>query len=299
MQINRLFEMIYILIEKRKISAKDLAARFEVSTRTVYRDIEILSGAGIPVYTTCGRGGGISILDNFILNKSVITEKEQEQILLALRNISVSNEINTDEIFSKLSSLFNKNCNDWIEIDFNYWSNNKDFEEKFLILKQSILENKTVTFIYNSAKKEKTERIVEPLKLIFKSQNWYLYGYCKTRNDKRFFKLTRIDRLNKTNISFQPYNIGKVCVDGYNEEKSNLVDIILKFDSQVAFRVYDEFENIIENSDGTLTVNAQMPENEWLYSYFLSFENHITVVSPENIRNKMKSIISLIKNNYI
>ncbi len=128
MQINRFFEIVYILLEKKSVTAQELAERFEVSTRTIYRDIELLSGAGIPIYTVQGKGGGISLLDNFVLDKAIITEEEQEQILLALSSLSETQQKDVGNIFSKLCGLFNKSGTDWIEIDFGYWNNNQAFK---------------------------------------------------------------------------------------------------------------------------------------------------------------------------
>lgn len=300
MQINRLFEIVYILLEKKNVTAQELAQRFEVSTRTVYRDIELLSGAGIPIYTVQGKGGGISLLDNFVLDKTTISEEEQEQILLALNSLSETQQKDVGNIFSRLCSLFNKSGTDWIEIDFGYWNNNIEFEEKFDILKQSVLKNKIIEFTYNSTKGEKTYRTVEPLKLIFKGQSWYLYAFCKMRNDNRFFKLTRITNIKLTEKSFIRKNTGRVCNKSYNDRTmKNYIDIVLRFNKSVSFRVYDEFEDITENADGSFTVKATLPENEWLYSYLLSFQNNVTILEPESIKNKMKSIISSINKNYI
>ncbi len=300
MQINRFFEIVYILLEKKSVTAQELAERFEVSTRTIYRDIELLSGAGIPIYTVQGKGGGISLLDNFVLDKAIITEEEQEQILLALSSLSETQQKDVGNIFSKLCGLFNKSGTDWIEIDFGYWNNNQAFEEKFLLLKKSILESRIIEFTYSSTKGEKTYRTVEPLKLIFKGQSWYLYGFCRMRNADRFFKLTRITDIKSTDKLFCRRNTGRVCNKSYDGDTiKKYIDVILKFENRMAFRVYDEFENIIENSDGSFTVKATLPENEWLYSYLLSFQNNVTVIEPEKLRNKMKNIVSLINKNYI
>lgn len=109
MQINRLFEIIYILLDKKTVTANELAKKFEVSSRTIYRDVEILSGAGIPIYTTKGKGGGISILDNFILDKSVISKEEQSAIITALTAMSVLPNVKKTGIADKMSLLFKSN----------------------------------------------------------------------------------------------------------------------------------------------------------------------------------------------
>ena len=138
MQINRLFEIIYILLDKKTVTANELAKKFEVSSRTIYRDVEILSGAGIPIYTTKGKGGGISILDNFILDKSVISKEEQSAIITALTAMSVLPNVEKTGIADKMSLLFKSNDSSWIDVDFSDWNvKQKNFFDK---IRDSIIE---------------------------------------------------------------------------------------------------------------------------------------------------------------
>lgn len=138
MQINRLFEIIYILLDKKTVTANELAKKFEVSSRTIYRDVEILSGAGIPIYTTKGKGGGISILDNFILDKSVISKEEQSAIITALTAMSVLPNVEKTGIADKMSLLFKSNDSSWIDVDFSDWNvEQKNFFNK---IRDSIIE---------------------------------------------------------------------------------------------------------------------------------------------------------------
>ena len=140
MQVNnRLFEIVYILMQKRKTTAKELADRFEVSTRTIYRDIETLSIANIPIYASKGKDGGIGLLDEYVLNKTILSEEEQNQILFALQGMKKVKGQDEKDILAKLSILFNKKINDWIKIDFSNWGNIQ--EERFDIIKSAILNN--------------------------------------------------------------------------------------------------------------------------------------------------------------
>ena len=130
MQINRLFEIVYILLDKNTTSAKELAEHFEVSTRTIYRDVDTLSKAGIPIYATQGKNGGIALLDNFVLNKTVISEDEQNNILFALKSFTATAYPEIEDTLSKLSSLFKKDNRNWIEVDFSNWGNENKSEDK-------------------------------------------------------------------------------------------------------------------------------------------------------------------------
>lgn len=139
MQINRLFKLACYLLVNGKTSAPELAEKFEVSTRTIYRDSDSISAAGIPIYTTQGKGGGISLLESFVLDKSLFSEKEKEQILMALQGIASVEGENTDELLSKLSALFQMEATDWIEVDFSGWNRNEADRDIFNEIKRLFL----------------------------------------------------------------------------------------------------------------------------------------------------------------
>ena len=194
MQVNnRLFEIVYILMQKKKTTAKELADRFEVSTRTIYRDIETLSTANIPIYASKGKDGGIGLLDEYVLNKTILSEEEQNQILFALQGMKKVKGQDEKDILEKLSILFNKKINDWIKIDFSNWGNIQ--EERFDIIKSAILNKQLVQFTYYNSNGEENNRIVEPLQICFKDKSWYLISYCKLKEDYRIFKIARIKEI--------------------------------------------------------------------------------------------------------
>ena len=287
MKENRYFQMVYLLLEKGSMTAPELADYFEVSVRTIYRDIDILSSAGIPVYATRGKGGGISIQDNFVLKKSILSEQEQTQILMALQGIRIVEDEYTRTLLSKLSSVFQKQNVNWLEIDFSSWTKSGAGKDNFQKLQSAIFKSKIVAFHYYSGKGEVIKRVVEPLKLVFKSTDWYLYGYCSTRNDFRFFKLTRIRNLEITNDEYVRSIPEQIFVE---EEKFEMetVKVLLLFDKSMSFRVYDKFDDeVTENQDGSLLVETVMPNNELLISHILSWGDKVEVISPQNIRIKV------------
>lgn len=287
MKENRYFQMVYLLLEKGSMTAPELADYFEVSVRTIYRDIDILSSAGIPVYATRGKGGGISIQDNFVLKKSILSEQVQTQILMALQGIRIVEDEYTRTLLSKLSSVFQKQNVNWLEIDFSSWTKSGAGKDNFQKLQSAIFKSKIVAFHYYSGKGEVIKRVVEPLKLVFKSTDWYLYGYCSTRNDFRFFKLTRIRNLEITNDEYVRSIPEQIFVE---EEKFEMetVKVMLLFDKSMSFRVYDKFDDeVTENQDGSLLVETVMPNNELLISHILSWGDKVEVISPQNIRIKV------------
>lgn len=197
----RLFQMVYYLMDKGNTTAPELAEKFEVSIRTIYRDIDILSSAGIPVYTTQGKGGGIFLPENFILNRSLISEEEQNQILAALQGLSGVDEKNNQALLKKLGSVFQKQTTNWLEIDFSDW--HPQNEEQFQILQKAIFQKTRLRFHYFSRGKLGSDRKVEPLKLVYKARDWYLYAYCCEKQAYRLFKLKRIKQLQQTTETFE------------------------------------------------------------------------------------------------
>lgn len=286
MQINRLFEIVYILFDKKTVTAKELAEHFEVSQRTIYRDIDTLSMGGIPIYTNKGKGGGISILPEYILNKSMLSDTEQNEILNALQSLKALKVPDVDSILNKIATIFNKNNNSWIDVDFSRWGSEEGEKEKFRILKDAIIEKKLMEFDYYSSYSEKSKRYVEPLKLVFKGQGWYVYAYCRDKSDFRMFKVTRIKNpiVHKETFSREiPQDILKNSDSAY---KKDLTSVILKIDASMAFRLFDEFSesDIEELVDGSFLVKVTIPMGDWIYGYIMSYGEFIEVLEPQAIR---------------
>lgn len=299
MQVNRLFEIIYILLEKNIVTAKELAEKFEVSQRTIYRDIETLSTSGIPVYMSKGKGGGISILPNFILNKAILTEEEKSEILSSVRAVNALsfNDSKPEKILKKLNNILGENDTDWIEVDFSNWGNSKREKETFNNLKSAILSKKVVKFDYSSGRGENISREVCPLKLYFKGQSWYMYGYCRIRNDYRFFKLRRIKDLYISEDIFNikaPKNIMKED-NIFNDE---FITLKMRISSKMAYRIYDEFEDFKRQDDGSFIVTIEYPKGEWLFSYISSFGEECEVLEPQEMRKEIKNKIKKMLLNY-
>lgn len=289
MQMKRLFEIVYILLQTDTITARVLAERFEVSQRTIYRDIEVLSMAGIPIYTNKGKGGGISLLPEFVLNKSLLTDAEQSEIISALQSLSALNMPSTEPVLDKLVTMFNKKNTNWIDVDFSHWGSDLNEKNKFDFLKQAIFLNKRVTFDYYSSYGQKSTRIVEPLKFLFKGQGWYLYGYCTLKEDYRMFKITRLKHLIVSEESFE-----RVCPENIWEGQDtttqvSLVTVIMKVEAHMAYRLFDEFasEDIKRHEDGSFITTMTMPETDWIYGYILSYGSSVEVLEPAYVREKL------------
>lgn len=294
---SRLFRIVYYLLQNGKATAPELAQKFEVSIRTIYRDIDSISSAGIPIYAMQGKGGGISILNDYTLDKSLFSEQEQEQMLTALQGMAATTEENSNELLTKLSGLFQINSTNWIEVDFSDWAHRTPQQDTFNIIKEAIFQKRVISFCYFSGKGNKEKRNVRPIRLVFKSKSWYLYSFCLLRNDYRFFKLTRIKELEMLSETFTqdftPTKIEKQI------QVENTVAVKLKFDRQAAFRVYDEFtDSITEDSQGNLYVQIDLPDNEVLYSYVMSFSDSVEIIEPQSIREQMKKRLQKMQEKY-
>ena len=192
MQISRLFRLLYLLLERERIPASELAQTLEVSVRTIYRDVQTLGEAGIPVYAERGRDGGIAILPTFRLNKSMLSAGEKQDMLSALQALA-STGASDRETFGKLNAFFGGQQADWVRIDFADWSGTRS--GMLPILKTAILNRQPLAFDYYNSGGDCAPREVCPIRLWFKSSAWYLLAYCMQRRALRTFKLTRIKRL--------------------------------------------------------------------------------------------------------
>ena len=296
MQVNnRLFEIVYILMQKRKTTAKELADRFEVSTRTIYRDIETLSTANIPIYASKGKDGGIGLLDEYVLNKTILSEEEQNQILFALQGMKKVKGQDEKDILEKLSILFNKKINDWIKIDFSNWGNIQ--EERFDIIKSAILNKQLVQFTYYNSNGEESKRTVEPLQIWFKDKSWYLVSYCKLKQDYRIFKIARIKEVKMLQEHFER-ELPKEENEQYNFKT---IELELEINKAMTYRVYDEFESkeITKKQDGNFIIKVKYPENEWVYGYILSFGEYAKVLNPGYAKNIIKDKLQKTLKNYL
>lgn len=298
MKIDRLFAITNIIIDKKNTTATELANHFGVSVRTIYRDIDILSANGIPIYTSQGKGGGISIIDGYSIDKTVLSDEEQKNVLVALESIRATGRFNVDNSIYKLRNIFKKDITNWIEIDFSGWEQSDTEKQIFEIIKNSIFNSTALSFSYFGNNGENTKRIVEPIKLIFKSNSWYLYGFCRLRKDYRFFKLRRIDELETIEHDKVKVNLPDKISTVYKKEKGKEIELKLKIKDSMAFRIYDEFRNGIINKTGNdFIIEALVPEGEWLYNYLLSFGSTLEVLEPPELRNGyQKELYKMLEN---
>ncbi|MPM71427.1 hypothetical protein SDC9_118392 [bioreactor metagenome] len=245
---------------------------------------------------TPGRQGGIALLDNYTMSKALLNDDEKSDLLTALTALNQTPFKVNESALHKLASLFGHQNTDWIEISFSSWNDSAEEESIFKLLKTAIINQKIITFLYASAQGENLRRSVEPLKLFFKGGFWYLYGFCRFRQDFRFFKLKRLKDLKLSNENFQ--RIIPVNLNMQEKSSSPQIKLILRLEQTLAYRVYDEFTEIEKQPDGYFHVTLMMPDNNWLYSYLLSFGAECEVLAPAKVRQRLQQIIRQLSEKY-
>lgn len=298
--MNRLFEILYLLLDKKKITAEELSAHFEVSVRTIYRDIETLCIAGVPIYTAQGRNGGISLLDNYVMDRLLLSDKDQLQILSALQSMQEVEKGEVTPVLSKLNTLFKVTRPSWVSIDFTDWGGKKS--EMLLAIKTGILFRQLIQFDYYNSSGIKSKRTAEPMQLWFKSRSWYLRAYCRSKNNFRVFKLLRMKNIKLLDEHFSERSLEHFTDDlPIDNPYPNIINFTLWVDHSSAYRVYEDFEEeyIAYNDDGSFTIYLSYPEDGWVYSLILSYGIYAKVIEPESLREKIKAFAKQMYEYYI
>lgn len=290
MKINRLLETVIVLLNRKTITAKELADRFGVSTRTVYRDIEVLSSAGIPVYMSKGNNGGISLLEDYTLNRTLLSQGESDGLLLALKTMEVMSLPETDAILNKLGSIIkNKTAYDWIEVSFEGWNSKVNEQDKFSKIREAIINKRVISFDYVNGNGDKGNRSAEPEKLLYYANTWYLIAYCLKRNARRMFRLSRIKNVEISNQGFTEREV----LEYERQTNRDTAPVVLKLrcDRNVLSKLYDTFDEecISKNDDDSYDLVVTIPEDEWVYGYILSLGAYAEVLEPEHIREIIKT----------
>ena len=292
--INRLLGIVYILMNKGTVTAAELAERFEVSVRTIYRDIDTLSMAGIPVYTTKGRNGGISLTEQFVLDKILVSKQEQQQILAALASLKETGAHEGEEILGKLGDFFKEKPENWVAIDFSDWSGRR--KELFNQIRDAILNRHVMQFDYYGQYGEMSSRCVEPVQLLFKEYTWYVRAFCRTRQAMRLFKVLRMKRVvvleetftPRENIDYLPED-EQIMSDANLKDRGETADITIWIDKKEAYRIYDRFEEeeITVLPDGNFQVQMHCLLDDWIYGVILSFGPSAQVLKPKFVKQEI------------
>ena len=300
MKIDRLIGILSLLLQNDMVTAPELAEEFEVSRRTINRDIEALSKAGIPIRTLQGAGGGISIMEGYRMDRTLLTSKDMQMILAGLRSLdSVSGSSYYGQLMEKIQSGSSEYISgrDSILIDLSSWYKGS-LAPKIETIQDAIENRRLLNFKYYAPSGD-SERTIEPYYIIYKWAGWYVYGWCLKRKDFRLFKLNRMDRVLKTDDSFICRN---VSAPDLSAEKAFPRNIILKalFDPDMKWRLVEEFgPDCYEiGEDGRLLLVKDYSDMENLTMWMLTFGDKVEVLEPVEVRERLKSIANTMIKTY-
>lgn len=298
MKIDRLVSIIMVLLDKKRIGAQELADMFEVSPRTIYRDIDTINMAGIPVRSVPGVGGGFEIMQNYKMDKSVFSTADLSAILMGLS--SLSEMIRGNELINALAKIksfipadkahdielkANQIC-----IDLSTWTGNQNTQAYLDIIKTALQDCRLVSFEYIAHHGKKTRRTVEPYQLVLKSGHWYFQGYCRMRNDFRLFRLSRISNLQMEKENFIPRDFQKPILDFEETLQSMQTPIKIRIHRSILDRVLDycTYEHFFPDGGDYYIVDFPFIENEYYYDILFGFGDKCECLEPLKIRDEMK-----------
>lgn len=309
MKIDRLMAIIMVLLNCEKTTAPKLAEMFEVTPRTIYRDIDTIAQAGIPIVTTAGVDGGISILPSYKVDKKLFSSEDIQSLLMGLS--SIESTLPTSELIGVREKLKNllppehaKNTllkSEQITIDLTTWMGNKTFLLTLDKLKEALNLNTLIRFDYYNLKGDKTSRIVEPYQLILKESYWYLQGYCTEKNSYRTFKLSRISNLQLLDNSFVPRDFTPLPLSGKGWVDRQLVTIQLRITPSLLEKMIELCgeENVQPTDQDTFLVNFPFVPDEMGYNLLLSFGDKCECLAPDYVREAFAEYIQNLYSLYL
>lgn len=300
MKLDRMLGILSILLQRNIVTAPELAEQFEVSRRTINRDIDALCRAGIPIYTKQGSGGGISIMEGYRIDRTLLTGRELQDILAGLRSLDSINGTNRyGQLMEKLSAGSSDfmTGNQSVLIDLSSWYKNS-LAPKIEIIREGIDAGIQIEFLYYGPKGE-SRRSIDPYYLIFRWSSWYVWGWCNTRRAFRLFKLNRMEAVGLNGETFEKR---KVPMPDLSNERIFPGGIQVKalFEPECKWRLVEEFgvECFQEQEDGRLLFQADYTDQENLITWLLSFQDKVKLLEPEEIRREIRNRIENMRKNY-
>ncbi|PZE20135.1 helix-turn-helix transcriptional regulator [Paenibacillus xerothermodurans] len=295
MKLDRLLAITMLLLNRKRVTAKELTERFEVSVRTIYRDLECLNQAGIPIVSFAGASGGYEIMDQYRLERQYLSMEELQAIVIALKGVRSSlDDTDIGGLLDKVGALVAKSERNNIDdlsqqilIDINPWYGAEVERERLTVLRAAIRDTKLIQMNYINSQGETSERECEPMGMVLKGYVWYLYGFCRLRHDYRIFRLSRIDGLTVLSETFERKHkpLDQLDVRWNRPDVQNVVKLVLQFQPRVKSRVRDYFGHakVEDLPDGTVLVTSVQPEEPWLYSMLLSYGPDVKICEPISV----------------
>lgn len=297
MKYDVMLKILMLLLQKKKVTAEELAARYEVSVRSIYRYIDELIICGVPVDVTRGRYGGVTVADTFRLPTGYFTREEFAATINALD--AMSSQIADENLISakeKLESREKREKNDLsvcgnIIVDGGGWGDGGRFSEKMKVCEQAVNESKSLLLDYISRGGEHSKRVVDPYVLVLKQNVWYIWAFCHTKQDFRTFKIGRIKSAAFTGNTFVKREFTRGDVDfSFGNAKAEMTEVTLKIDksSLADAEEWLGIDNIEPRGEGFVAC-LTLPDDTALINKILSYGGAVAVLSPPELKAKVKA----------
>ncbi|KEQ25896.1 helix-turn-helix transcriptional regulator [Paenibacillus tyrfis] len=289
MKLERLISIIYKLLNHEVLSASMLAEEFQVSQRTIYRDIDVICAAGFPVVSYQGTNGGYGMMDGYKMDKSLLGSYDVNSLITVLRSLStVFEDERAQGTIERLQTIGPEHHVTSLSVDLETRRTEPDALRH---LRTAITRRNIVRFDYINGKNERTTRDMEPLRLHFKYRNWYIYGFCRTRRDYREFRLSRLMNLFVTQQTFQPHH--EVQKEAALSNQDQLEDVVIRVGTEALAEAMDQFHQVDKqfHADGSMTMRIpvyQPLEARWLWTILLGFGSGAEVLEPPALRGILK-----------
>ncbi|KGR75414.1 helix-turn-helix transcriptional regulator [Ureibacillus sinduriensis] len=300
-KVERLISIIMIMLKKEIVSTREFSQLFNVSKRTILRDMETLSLANIPIYSVIGVKGGYGLMDEYKVDKRLLSSSDLENILTALsglEQILLTEEV--ERTLKKIEAMVSPlTLNRSIELSFYDWVGRSEILETLKVCQQSILKKRLVSFDYIDKDGAVSNRTVEPYELHFSESSWYLKGFCLHRQGYRTFKLSRIDHIAVDERVFHPR-------DDWSEQVHEaiflpqLVTIKAWISSSIRDQVIERYgrKSIEDPGSGSLMATIQVPQNESGFQFLASFGTRLKVIEPKSYVEDFRNYLCKMMENY-
>lgn len=293
MRLQRIIAIIMLLLQKEKITAKELAQRFDVSIRTIYRDIDYISASGIPIMAMSGIGGGICIVKEYKIEKGIFSTTDLVSILRGLGFLSENLfdkqlKVTLEKIYALTPTLQQQCVKDkakLVSIDTSGWKDNSAYQNHVKAIYIALKNKQVITFNYYDRYGFFSKRIVEPHHLVFKEQYWYLLGYCLKRENFRHFNWLRISDLHISKHQFIMRKVPALFNDFTQKVCQKILPIKLRIHASILGQVLQHCsqDNIIKENDEYYLVDFDFTDDLYGYNVLMSFGEHCQCLEPRNV----------------
>ncbi len=308
MKLDRLVSIITVLLRRDRVSARELAELFEVSVRTILRDVEAINMAGIPIVTYQGANGGIGIAEGYKLDRSVLTGDDMAALITSVSGVaSTLRDPKLGILLDKIKNTIPKSQQEAVNlktsqifIDLTPWGGSEQLKSTLELMRRAIEQQKELSFRYIDTDSRRTERVVQPYTLIMKGTGWYLYGFCRLRGAFRLFKVIRTRDLAVTDRTFTRMELPAAPPEQEGDtDRRSVVQLLLKFEHGSENSAIEWFgDGDLEYQPDGLYVRSRLPENNWLYGWLLGFGPALEILEPLHVRQIVANMAQQVAEKY-